>query len=528
VRDVSSNPTAIAFKRDENVGYVTVAGIDQVIEVRLGANGAPTIGAPAPVRIPSLQGRILRGKQLFFAAIGPAGTDPSFPASQPPGGVMSDRGWGGCRSCHFNGWTDNVTWMFPDGPRQTISLDGMFDRSRGNVARVLATHRILNFSAIRDEVQDFDLNTRAVFGGQGLINKEDGTQNKDVVSLVRADGSLGLPNRLRNADLEALELYQAFGIRSRIAPNFSSSELRAGAALFVAAGCDQCHAGQQWTSSVRDFTPPPHADFEAGSIKDTQLVRFLKNVGTFDPNAANEVRANANVNGQVPGARRRWDQPALAPLRLRHRALPARRHGADPGSGAGQRDPPHRRRPRPGTRRPEHPAAARPARALPESHRRRHRLHPAPAAAVAGPRLYRAARGTPPPGRSFVDRSVHPLTLTPRKRTMPVVAAAWGFLARGMRFKVTLTPSADEDLAYFRAYERRIIAEAIEIFLGIDADQEGKRRKRLRPNPLAPWELRVDKYRVFYEFEGASTVKVVAIGCKEHNEIRIRGRAVDL
>jgi YVTN family beta-propeller protein len=353
-----SNPTAIAFKKGENVGYVCAAGIDQVIEVRLGANGAPTVGAPAPVRIPttrnlngdfttlgknpegivlnstgtrayvacqisrdvavldlaakrlltnvltanlparnSAAGQILRGKQLFFTAIGPAGTDPAFPNSQPPAGVMSDRGWGGCRSCHFNGWTDNVTWMFADGPRQTISLDGMFDH------RSLASHRILNYSAVRDEAQDFDLNTRAVFGGQGLINNADGTQNKDVVSLVRADGTLGLPNRLRNADLDALELYQAFGIRSRIAPNIAANELQAGAALFVQAGCANCHAGRQWTSSIRDFTPPPTADFQAGNIKDTQLTRFLKNVGTFDPADANELKANANVNGQVPVAR---------------------------------------------------------------------------------------------------------------------------------------------------------------------------------------------------------------------------------
>jgi hypothetical protein len=353
-----SNPTAIAFKRNENVGYVCAAGIDQVIEVRLAANGAPTIGAPAPVRIPttanlngdfttlgknpegivlngagtrgyvactisrdvavldlqgkrlltnvrtanlparnSTAGRILRGKQLFFTAIGPAGTDPAIEGSQPPAGVMSDRGWGGCRSCHFNGWTDNVTWMFADGPRQTIPLDGVFDH------RSLASHRILNWSAVRDEVQDFDLNTRAVFGGQGLINNADGTQNKDVVSLVRADGTLGLPNRLRNADLDALELYQAVGIRSRIAPDIANAELQAGAQLFVRAGCDQCHAGRQWTTSIRDFVPPPTADFQANQIQDTQLLRFLKNVGTFDPTDFNEVRANANVNGQVPGAR---------------------------------------------------------------------------------------------------------------------------------------------------------------------------------------------------------------------------------
>ena len=60
-----------------------------------------------------------------------------------------------------------------------------------------------------------------------------------------------------------------------------------------------------------------------------------------------------------------------------------------------------------------------------------------------------------------------------------------------------------------------------------EADIESSRRKQLRPNELAPWELRAGKYRVFYEL-GAGEVKVVAIGYKEHNELLIRGRKVEL
>jgi hypothetical protein len=56
--------------------------------------------------------------------------------------------------------------MFDAGPRQTIPLDGMFDH--GN----LADQRVLNWSAVRDENHDFDLNTRAVSGGRGLIDDD--------------------------------------------------------------------------------------------------------------------------------------------------------------------------------------------------------------------------------------------------------------------------------------------------------------------------------------------------------------------
>jgi len=53
-------------------------------------------------------------------------------------------------------------------------------------------------------------------------------------------------------------------------------------------------------------------------------------------------------------------------------------------------------------------------------------------------------------------------------------------------------------------------------------------RKKLRPNPLAPWELKVSKYRVFYEVSQPQIVKIVAAGYKEHNDLFIRGKKVQL
>jgi mRNA-degrading endonuclease RelE of RelBE toxin-antitoxin system len=91
-----------------------------------------------------------------------------------------------------------------------------------------------------------------------------------------------------------------------------------------------------------------------------------------------------------------------------------------------------------------------------------------------------------------------------------------------------LTPSADGDLKRYRAFEQRVIIGAIKLHLVTDADVETKRRKRLGEHPVAPWELRVGNFRVFYEFEGKTNVKVVAVGHKEHNDLFIRGRRVEL
>jgi mRNA-degrading endonuclease RelE of RelBE toxin-antitoxin system len=96
-----------------------------------------------------------------------------------------------------------------------------------------------------------------------------------------------------------------------------------------------------------------------------------------------------------------------------------------------------------------------------------------------------------------------------------------------MRFCIALTFSATEDIGHFDPYEQRMIVAAIKSYLQVDADVESHRRKRLRPNQLAPWELKVGKYRVFYDLAD-STVKVLAVGYKEHNDLFIRGKRVEL
>jgi mRNA-degrading endonuclease RelE of RelBE toxin-antitoxin system len=97
-----------------------------------------------------------------------------------------------------------------------------------------------------------------------------------------------------------------------------------------------------------------------------------------------------------------------------------------------------------------------------------------------------------------------------------------------MLFRVTLTPSAEADLDCFKRFEQRVIVDAAKRYLQNDAHVESQHRKKLRPNPLAPWELRIGKYRVFYEAEEVTVVKIVAIGYKEHNDLFIRGQRIAL
>jgi mRNA-degrading endonuclease RelE of RelBE toxin-antitoxin system len=51
----------------------------------------------------------------------------------------------------------------------------------------------------------------------------------------------------------------------------------------------------------------------------------------------------------------------------------------------------------------------------------------------------------------------------------------------------------------------------------------------MRPNPIAPWELRIGVLRVYYEVEAAeSVVRILAVGAKDRDVVRIGGEAIKL
>jgi hypothetical protein len=52
----------------------------------------------------------------------------------------------------------------------------------------------------------------------------------------------------------------------------------------------------------------------------------------------------------------------------------------------------------------------------------------------------------------------------------------------------------------------------------------------MRPNPIAPWELRIGDLRVYYDVESTPEPKVLirAIGVKERNRVLIGGEEIEL
>lgn len=94
---------------------------------------------------------------------------------------------------------------------------------------------------------------------------------------------------------------------------------------------------------------------------------------------------------------------------------------------------------------------------------------------------------------------------------------------------IEFTPEALEDLRHLRTCDQRRIVESVEEQLRNPPTQETRNRKRLRPNELAEWELRVATFRAFYDVdEENDIVKVVAVGYKQGNVLLIHGEEYEL
>jgi len=96
-------------------------------------------------------------------------------------------------------------------------------------------------------------------------------------------------------------------------------------------------------------------------------------------------------------------------------------------------------------------------------------------------------------------------------------------------FRIELAEEARSDLLTYPADKRKGLLTEIRIQLSHQPVIPTKNRKPLRANPVAPWELRVGRFRVFYEADESSRlVTILAVGHKEHNLLFLRGKEVKL
>jgi addiction module RelE/StbE family toxin len=92
-------------------------------------------------------------------------------------------------------------------------------------------------------------------------------------------------------------------------------------------------------------------------------------------------------------------------------------------------------------------------------------------------------------------------------------------------YEIEFTPEALEDLKALRKFEQKQVAKAIELQLSHEPAVKTLNRKKLRPNDVAEWELRIGKFRIFYDvYDEQLIVSIEAVGFKIGNLLFVRGK----
>lgn len=289
-------PTGVAVDKARNRAYVNCWITRRLGVVDLDAQALAQTFEASPGPANAVEQAVQRGRRFYFTGRGRW-------SAAVGNGAKGGEGWSACSSCHPDGLTDNITWVFASGPRQTTSQDGSFSHGPG-----AQKQRIFNWTGIFDGHHDFERNTRDVSGGLGAITKAanpaDCNQlDKELPVPLTADQTpQGAP--LGGLARPLKELADSLAIASCGHKDWDDIDsfvktiqpvkaLRAadpasvdrGRELFVAGGCAKCHGGSGWTVSRRFFTPSGAANAQLAQTDFARPV-FLPRTMLYDDGLA--------------------------------------------------------------------------------------------------------------------------------------------------------------------------------------------------------------------------------------------------
>jgi YVTN family beta-propeller protein len=261
-------PIGIATANDKDkhaFAFVNNEGSREVTALAFGAQAIAGSAAANDFRITSsaklpdtgsLDERVLQGKRLFTTGLGRWSLDGA--------------GWGSCAACHIDGLSDNVTWYFGRGPRQTTSLEGSF------ASKDPTDQRLFNWTAIFDEIADFEIaNLRPTSGGFGAMVIEDPITKNEVRIDTAAEtppqqGLQGSSTDIADPKGSTAHVHSKLPdwgeitawiktIRSPRKPRgLIQEDVSKGKDLFAPGSlgnCVGCHSGAKWTISQLFYNP---------------------------------------------------------------------------------------------------------------------------------------------------------------------------------------------------------------------------------------------------------------------------------
>jgi cytochrome c peroxidase len=328
-RNAGKNPLGIVIRGDKayTMNYIS----RNVSVVDLNSDSVERVIRTTALPPPGSDDEQLQvGKEIFFSSRG------VFDGGKV--NRLSSEGWQNCASCHFAGLGDGNIWSFAAGPRKSVPMNGTWSPHNPD------DQRLLNYSAIFDEVQDFELNIRNVSGpgpvspgpppvlnpNHGLIISDTGNinaapaavapflpianANRQQVTVTLPDSDTAWPA------LDAMKEWVRFAIRTpegklttaqlpagNTTGGLNPADVNAGRRLFFRAGCHECHGGTKWTTSHKDFVSPPAADRVAteagvaGVVGAQFMPEFLRDIKSF------ALGTTANPIGNNVGAEEKND-----------------------------------------------------------------------------------------------------------------------------------------------------------------------------------------------------------------------------
>jgi uncharacterized repeat protein (TIGR01451 family) len=330
--NAGKNPQGIAINSTGTRAYVANFVSRNVSVVDLTTDTVIATVRTSDLPTPGSQGETnLVGAEMFFSSRG--NFDP-IPGTNSLRDRLSSEGWQSCASCHFKGLTDGVVWQFAAGPRKSVPLNSSFNPLNRN------QQRLLNYSAIFDEVEDFEINVRNISGpgalaggaldpNHGLLIGDNGDLNvaPSVVNgfalpnANRPQVTVTLPGSANKVPaLTAMREWVRFAVRTPNAPVAglpnapALADIAAGRTLFSQAGCVNCHGGPNWTISLKDFTSPPASaeiftertgTFTGNPVGAQYLNRFLRDIGSFNlgvPGQGNPLGNNVGADEKAAPA----------------------------------------------------------------------------------------------------------------------------------------------------------------------------------------------------------------------------------
>ncbi|MEP7122970.1 MAG: hypothetical protein ABJE95_18730 [Byssovorax sp.] len=201
-----------AYVNGRNTHDVTVLAIDQAnANVPVAVDGKPI----DLLKKDPMPADLRHGQRLFYTA-----NSAQFP--------ITKNFWVACTSCHIEGGSDAVTWLFKEGPRDTPSNAG------GPINTGFLLHQ-----ALRSDVNQYDETIQAEQGG-----------------------TYSLKQPAQKADLDALALYVNYGVSLPQNPNLAAdgklTDAQTRGQKTFASVCATCHGGPFYTDSA---TGNPTLDF---------------------------------------------------------------------------------------------------------------------------------------------------------------------------------------------------------------------------------------------------------------------------